>query len=93
MVEKVFPIKQIDGKRFVQEFLLVESGGRPGAKDKPYMIQVWAETKQRLYDIDLTMSEGERIVCDVYVNGYQYQSTKYGTQYGVRIHLIEMRPA
>ena len=86
-IEKVLPIKQV-GSRFIQEFTLVEETGK---KPKPFLIQNWGETKKELDDMSMDERIGQKVLCDCYWNGYEYFSQKFGTQYGIRVILVNIQ--
>lgn len=89
-IEKVMPTRQVDGNKFIQEFVLVEENGK---KPKHFLIQNWGETKKELEDMALEDRVGEKVLCDCYWNGYQYFSQRHGTQYGVRVILVNIQNA
>jgi hypothetical protein len=90
ILNKVFPIQQINGK-FKQDILVIEPGVGENGKPKPVLINNWADEKVELENMALQDLIGEKVICDCYWNGYQYTSQQYGTQYGIRVSLINIR--
>jgi N-acyl-D-aspartate/D-glutamate deacylase len=89
IIEKVLPIRQIDN-RSIQEFVIVEQTGK---KPKPFLIQNWGDTRKELENMGMDDRVGEKVQCDCYFNGYEYYSNKFGTQYGIRVILINIQSA
>jgi hypothetical protein len=90
-LEKVFPIQQMPNKKFKQDIIVVEPPMGTNSKEKPFLIQNWAETRESLENMQLDEYTQAKVSCDCYWNGYQYENRNHETQYGVRVSLINIK--
>lgn len=93
VIEKVGPVKEMQNKKFMQEFILVEPPPNASGKERPFQIQIWGDTRHELEQMELSEKVGESVTCTCYWNGYTFFSKTHGTLYAIRVSLINIQPA
>lgn len=93
VIEKVSQIKEMQNKKYLQEIVLIEPASGSHGKERPFQIQNWGDSRQELENMGLDDKIGESVTCTCYWNGYTYYSKTHGTQYAIRISLINIQPA
>jgi hypothetical protein len=91
-LEKVFPINQMPNTHWKQDIVVVEEG-KGNMKEKPFMIQCWADKKEQLERLSIGDLKNQKVICECYWNGYQYEDPKHGTRYAIRVSLINIKIA
>jgi hypothetical protein len=93
ILEKIMPIEQMpNNSKFKQELVIIEEG-HGKFKDKPFLIQRWADSRAKLIDTNLEDFKGQEVTCEVYLNGYSYYHSKNGTSYGINLTLANIQPS